>query len=97
MAKGLMGMIKEAATSSIMGTLGGALLKPALGELKKKVDYTEYGGAPLLGLNGICIISHGSSNAHAIKNAIRVAKECVENRVVDAIRESLENTSMGDD
>lgn len=97
LAKGLMGMIKEAATSSIMGTLGGALLKPALGELKKKVDYTEYGGAPLLGLNGICIISHGSSNAHAIKNAIRVAKECVENRVVDAIRESLENTSMGDD
>jgi glycerol-3-phosphate acyltransferase PlsX len=97
LAKGIMGMIKAAATSSILGTLGGALLKPALGELKKKVDYTEYGGAPLLGLNGICIIGHGSSNANAIKNAIRVAKECVENRVVDSIKESLENTSMGDE
>ncbi|HEX3033001.1 MAG TPA: phosphate acyltransferase PlsX [Bacillota bacterium] len=95
LAKGLLGMIKEGAMSSLRGKLGGLLLKPALGGLKKKMDYTEYGGAPLLGLNGICIISHGSSNAHAIKNAIRVAGECVENRIVQAIKESIDNYEAG--
>lgn len=97
LAKSLIGMLKEAATSSLMGTMGGALLKPALGGLKKKMDYTEYGGAPLLGVDGICIISHGSSNAYAIKNAVRVAAECVQNRVVEAIRESVGNCVTGDD
>lgn len=95
LSKGLLTMIKEAAMSSLQGKLGGLLLKPALKGLKKKMDYTEYGGAPLLGLNGICIISHGSSNAYAVKNAIRVAGECVDNRIVEAIRESIEKHETG--
>ncbi|HEX3032038.1 MAG TPA: phosphate--acyl-ACP acyltransferase, partial [Bacillota bacterium] len=97
LAKGRLGMIKDVAMSSFTGKVGGMLLQPALKGLKKKMDYTEYGGAPLLGLNGICIISHGSSNAHAIKNAIRVAGECVQNRIVEAIKESMEKQTTGGD
>ena len=54
---------------------------PAFKALKKKMDYAEYGGAPLLGVNGICIIGHGSSSPKAIKNAIRVAGESVRYQV----------------
>ena len=57
--------------------------------LKKKLDYAEYGGAPLLGIDGCFIICHGSSKAKAIKNAIRVAKEFTENKVVEHIRENI--------
>lgn len=61
----------------------------ALKGIKQRLDYSEYGGAPLLGINGVSIISHGSSKAYAIKNAIRVAKESVENGLVAAISESI--------
>lgn len=57
---------------------------------KKRMDYAEYGGAPLLGVDGVSVISHGSSRAKAIKNAIRVAKETVEQGLVPAIKASLE-------
>ena len=53
---------------------------PSLKRFKKEMDYAEYGGAPLLGVNGVVIIGHGRSNAKAIKNAIRVAKEEVERK-----------------
>jgi len=65
------------------------MLAPSLKRLKKKLDYSEYGGAPLLGLDGICIIGHGRSNARAVSNAIRAAKEAVQGRVVEAISESV--------
>lgn len=64
-----------------------ALLKPFLGRLKKKLDYSEYGGAPLLGLNGICIIGHGRSKARAVASAVRAAKEAAGGGVVAAIQE----------
>lgn len=66
-----------------------AMLKPTLSRIKKKLDYSEYGGAPLLGLNGVCIIGHGRSNAHAVSNAVRAAKEAVSGDVVAAIRDSV--------
>ena len=66
-----------------------AMLKPTLNRLKKRLDYSEYGGAPLLGLNGVCIIGHGRSNAHAVSNAVRAAKEAVIGGVIPAIRDSL--------
>ena len=70
-----------------------ALLKPLLTRLRKRMDYAEHGGAPLLGLNGICIIGHGRSNANAVSNAVRAAKEAVGNSVVDSIREfTLQDT-----
>ncbi len=67
--------LKTEILASTSGRLGYALLKTAFARFRKKVDYAEYGGAPLLGLDGISIICHGHSSALAIKNAIRVAKE----------------------
>jgi len=65
--------------------LGALLLKPAFANFKKSVDYSEYGGAPLLGVNGICIIGHGSSTAKAVKNAIRIAAEFSAQKVNERI------------
>lgn len=70
-------MLKDELNSSILAKIGAAIAKPAFLKLKKKSDYEEYGGALLLGIKGICVIGHGGSKAHAIKNAIRVAKESV--------------------
>ena len=64
-----------------LNRMGAALLLPALKRLKKQMDYTEYGGAPLLGIDGVCFISHGSSNAKAIRNAIRAASIFVTHEV----------------
>ena len=75
----------------IAATLGAALASSAFHELKKKMDYSEYGGAPLLGVDGCCIISHGSSSPKAIKNAIRVAAESKEQDVNKRIVEELES------
>ena len=65
------------------------LFRGAFRDIKKKVDYAEYGGAPLLGVDGCSVICHGSSNAKAISNAIRVAGEFVEKRINQQIKESL--------
>jgi glycerol-3-phosphate acyltransferase PlsX len=65
------------------------LLRGAFRDIKKKVDYAEYGGAPLLGVDGCAIICHGSSNAKAISNGIRVAAEFMEKRINQQIKESL--------
>ena len=69
--------------------LGAFLIKPVFNSLKKSIDYAEYGGAPLLGVNGCVIISHGKSNSKAIKNAIFQAIKFVENNVNEKIKESL--------
>ena len=61
-------------------------MKKAMAPLKKKMDYAEYGGSPLLGLNGICIICHGRSNPKAIKNAVLTAARAVQNDLVGTIR-----------
>ncbi len=71
-------MLKESLTTSVTRKIGAFLARDAFDEFKKRVDYSEYGGAPLLGLRGICIICHGRSTAKAIRNAIRVAKEFAE-------------------
>jgi phosphate acyltransferase len=76
--------MKQEVSSSWRGKMGGALLKPGLKSIKKRLDYTEYGGAPLLGVKGLVVKAHGSSNAMAIKNAIAgqayrfVQQRCVE-------------------
>jgi glycerol-3-phosphate acyltransferase PlsX len=74
-------LMKEELTRNMRARLGAALSKQAFGQLKKRLDYSEYGGAPLLGLRGASIICHGRSNGNAIKNAIRVAKEFAEHQV----------------
>jgi len=68
-------LLRREIRANIIATLGAALASSAFNELKKKMDYSEQGGAPLLGVDGRCIICHGSSTAKAIKNAIRVAAE----------------------
>ncbi|MBP5093048.1 MAG: phosphate acyltransferase PlsX [Abditibacteriota bacterium] len=65
------------------------MLSPLLKRIKKKFDYSEYGGAPLLGLNGVFIVGHGRSNAHAVSNAVKAAKRAVEGNVVEAIRDAV--------
>lgn len=86
-------MLKNEIMSSIASKIGYLLAKEAFRKLKKKIDYAEYGGAPLLGIDGICIISHGRSNAKAIKNAIFRAEESVRGRVNDHLTEELKRYS----
>jgi glycerol-3-phosphate acyltransferase PlsX len=68
------------------------LSRSAFKDFKKRVDYSEYGGAPLLGVRGVCIICHGGSNANAIKNAIRVAAGFAEGRVNEKIEQEIRAT-----
>jgi glycerol-3-phosphate acyltransferase PlsX len=79
----------EIYSSGILQKIGAFLLKPVFKALKKATDYAEYGGAPLLGVNGCVIISHGKSNAKAIKNAIFQAIKYIENDVTAKIENSL--------
>ncbi len=81
--------IKDELKRNPLRMLGGLLTKSAFEAVKRQIDYAEYGGAPLLGVNGICIISHGRSSAKAIKNAIRVAAEFVEHQVNQHIMEAV--------
>jgi glycerol-3-phosphate acyltransferase PlsX len=70
----MMKMIREEVRKSLWNKIGGLILKRSFASIARRGDYTEYGGAPLIGVNGNCIICHGSSNAKAIRNAIRVAE-----------------------
>jgi glycerol-3-phosphate acyltransferase PlsX len=90
LAKTILLLLKEGFTKNWRTKLGYLLVKPAITQFRKRTDYTEYGGAPLLGLNGVVIISHGSSKARAIKNAIRVARESVELQIQEKIAETME-------
>ncbi|HEY3347794.1 MAG TPA: phosphate acyltransferase PlsX [Nitrospirota bacterium] len=75
LADALSTLLRQEIEEAIGGQIGYLLLRPAFRKFKKKIDYSEYGGAPLLGINGISIISHGHSSPKAIKNAIKVARE----------------------
>lgn len=87
-------ILKKEIMSSFTTKIGGMLLKPVFSNFKKKFDYKEYGGAAFLGVNGICIKAHGSSDARAFKNAIRQAKIFYENKVIDKIKNELENIKV---
>lgn len=86
----LVKLIKKEVKANVLAMLGALLISAAFKNLKKKMDYSEYGGAPLLGIDGTCIISHGSSTPKAIKNAIRVAAEFKTQNVNKHIIEELE-------
>jgi phosphate acyltransferase len=91
MAVMLLKMIKEEITKSWLAKSGAVLAKPALKALQKRLDYNEYGGAPFLGVNGVSIICHGSSTAKAVKSAIKLARDSVENYLVEEIGASVVN------
>ncbi len=89
-AEFFLNFFREHIQSSLKYKLGYFLLKDVFKSLKKKTDYAETGGAPLLGVDGVCIICHGKSNARAIRNAIALAKQFVDKNLNQAIQESMQ-------
>ncbi|NLX37385.1 MAG: phosphate acyltransferase PlsX [Chloroflexi bacterium] len=98
-AEGVAGMlltlIKQEIKSGPLSMLGGLLARPALKRVAKVLDFREYGGAPLLGVNGVVIIGHGRSDAVAVENMVRVAAEAVQNDLVAHVRDDVAATLTG--
>jgi glycerol-3-phosphate acyltransferase PlsX len=82
-------MVRNEVMKNFFAKIGYLLMKRNLKKMYRKVDYSEYGGALLLGLNGVCIIGHGRSNANAVKHAVRLAKDFVVSRVQDKIQHEM--------
>jgi glycerol-3-phosphate acyltransferase PlsX len=93
-AQHIVALLKDALQSTLSSQVGYVLSRKAYKNFRKKIDYSEYGGAPLLGVRGVTVIGHGSSNAHAIKNAIRVATELVRGGVNERIEQELTMLSV---
>ncbi|MCT8335154.1 phosphate acyltransferase PlsX [Leptospira sp. 85282-16] len=89
LAKSIFNVLKSSIRQSSLAKTGALLLKSTFNAVKKRLDYAEYGGALLLGVEGICMIGHGSSNALAVKNAVRVISECAKHGINERIRERL--------
>jgi len=87
--------IKHQVQTNIFSRVGATLMTPFLRRLRKTFDYSEYGGAPLLGVNGVCMICHGSSSPKAIKNAVIAAAKMVRLRIVDNTRDELAMNENG--
>ena len=86
----VVGMMQDALSSSVLSKAGAALVRPSFRRLKKQMDYAEYGGAILLGVNGVCVICHGGSNARAIRNALKRAHDFAASDIVAQITEKME-------
>jgi glycerol-3-phosphate acyltransferase PlsX len=93
LTEAMLSMIKRELSISAMTKAGAVLVKPAFRNIKKRLDYSEYGGAPLLGVSRIVVIGHGRSNARAIRNAIRSVKEFSENRAGERIEKGIAETN----
>jgi len=78
--------LRDEIPKTLTGKVGGALIRGRVRELRNRIDWREFGGAPLLGIEGVAVIAHGRSDARAVKNAIRVAREAVQNQLVGKIR-----------
>jgi glycerol-3-phosphate acyltransferase PlsX len=92
LADALFHLLREELQRDLLARTGSVLLLPAFRRFRRRVDYSEAGGAPLLGVDGVCVISHGRSTAKAIKNAIRVAADCAGNQLIAHIREGIAAT-----
>lgn len=90
-AGNLFQILKEEIMSSTRTKIGGALLKPVFSDFKRRFNYKEYGGAAFLGVDGICVKAHGSSDAKAIKNAIKQAILFSQNNVIEKIKEEIQS------
>jgi len=88
-AKAIFSTLKDSIRESSLAKTGALLLKPAFQAVRSKMDYASYGGAPLLGVDGIAIIGHGSSSAWAVRNAIRVTLDFACNDVIMRLRENI--------
>lgn len=96
LAEIILKMLKREIADITVGRLGYLLMKPAVRNFKKKTDYAEYGGAPLLGINGTCIISHGRSTAKAMRNAVRIAAEYSKKKVYEAISREIKEGKLAE-
>ncbi len=93
MAETVRFLLRQSLQATITRQVGFMLSRQAFVDFKKRLDYSEYGGAPLLGIKGVCIISHGSSNGNAIKNAIRVAAEFANSKMNHTIEQQIGESS----
>jgi glycerol-3-phosphate acyltransferase PlsX len=93
LTEAMLAMLKRELTATAVTKAGAVLAKPAFRSIKKRLDYSEYGGAPLLGVRRIVVIGHGRSNARAIRNAIRSVKEFSENRAGERIERGIGETA----
>ncbi|GIW12498.1 MAG: phosphate acyltransferase [Dehalococcoidia bacterium] len=96
-AETLFALLRRELTATLPRRLAAAVLRPAFRRVASRLDYAEYGGAPLLGVRGVVIIAHGRSDARAIAAAIRVAKEALDQRLVEAIAEGIAATGKEED
>jgi glycerol-3-phosphate acyltransferase PlsX len=83
--------LRDEIPKTMRGKLGGLLIRPGVRQLRARIDWKEFGGAPLLGIDGVAVIAHGRSDARAIKNAIRVTRDAVQNQLVGKIRAEVGN------
>jgi glycerol-3-phosphate acyltransferase PlsX len=81
--------LRDEVPRGINGKLGGLLIRPGVRRMRGRLDWREFGGAPLLGIDGVVVVAHGRSDARAFRNAIRVAKEAVQAQLVGKIREAV--------
>jgi glycerol-3-phosphate acyltransferase PlsX len=81
--------LRDELPRSLLGLLGGALIRGRVAQIRSRIDWREFGGAPLLGIDGVAVVAHGRSDARAVKNAIRVTKEAVEQDLVGKIKEAV--------
>jgi glycerol-3-phosphate acyltransferase PlsX len=95
LAETLVGVLRTQMTSTLPAKLAALVLRPGLRKVFRRLDYSEYGGVPLLGVNGSAIVSHGRSNAKAIQNALRVARQTAATGVAAAIAEGLAKLEAG--
>ncbi|HET7420626.1 MAG TPA: phosphate acyltransferase PlsX [Candidatus Dormibacteraeota bacterium] len=78
--------LREEIPKTLQGKIGGMLIRPRVREIRDRIDWREFGGAPLLGIDGVAVVAHGRSDARAVKNAIRVTRDAVQNQLVGKIR-----------
>jgi phosphate acyltransferase len=88
-AETILTLFKQELNRGLLGRAGLLMLGRSLQRFRRRIDYSEYGGAPLLGVSGVVVIGHGRSTAKAMKNGMRVAAECVKSRVIESIREGV--------
>jgi glycerol-3-phosphate acyltransferase PlsX len=94
LVEAIMGLLKTELGQTILTQIGAMLSLNAFRSVKKRLDYSEFGGAPLLGCRQICVICHGSSNPKAIRNAIRVAREFYKGRLSERIESELSQMAV---
>jgi phosphate acyltransferase len=78
--------LRDEIPRTLQGKVGGLLIRPGIREIRARIDWREFGGAPLLGIDGVAVVAHGRSDARAVKNAIRVTRDAVQNQLVGKIR-----------